>query len=353
MIDRLSELRAAAAMTSGTSAAGGQRRSRRISWLWKSSDAELERHVDPNSLEAFLSRVEEVKTGPIVTVEAGLGVASELQEQALQAATAEAEREALKALETRSTEISTAGAAARAGLQALEQSLQSGNPQSADASIRANAVRALNERLRTAVSNHFTAQQSFREAMEAKVARQVRLAFPGASDHDIAEVIAGRTSASAVIAECQEQDIGSLRAALEATQDRCDDIQRLYENARDLRQMFNDLYIMVDHSGRVLDSIERQVASAKYETEGAVAELTNARRHRCESRRRCCIVGVLLLVILAILALIFINHLSPKAPAHKGHDDKTTPKSLWPWPSGWPGFHQKATAWLERWDSVK
>ncbi|XP_055885281.1 syntaxin-7-like isoform X2 [Biomphalaria glabrata] len=96
-----------------------------------------------------------------------------------------------------------------------------------------------------------------------------------------------------------EQDVD-----LELLKEREDAIKKLESDIMDVNQIFKDLGMLVHEQGEVLDSIEANIDNATMSVEEGTKQLSKAREYQAKSRRKCCILIIVISCIILILALI-------------------------------------------------
>ncbi|CAK8989142.1 unnamed protein product [Durusdinium trenchii] len=314
MIDRLDDLRAACAAHHATRGARAARSTAAGAVPLRSPEPSPPptpqipsafRREDP--LTAFLSKLENVRTGPLHELEGSLGEASQIHKAALCATTAAAEKQALLQAEACAAKASKAAARTSQELRSLAAEPSSGVlPGGSEAALRRQALAGVSVLFQNALNSYFQAQVSFRQEMEAKVSRQLRAAFPEAEESVVEAVAAGRSAAS-TIQEAMQRQSGTAPLttanALQATRERCDELASLARAARDLSQLFIDVESLVNSQGEILNDIGSHIASTRESTKRGHDELLRASAQQSACRWRWLALG--LLVVIAVLIIIF------------------------------------------------
>merc|ERR1712072_790252 len=90
--------------------------------------------------------------------------------------------------------------------------------------------------------------------------------------------------------------------------DKHQDILRLERSMAELAQMFQEMAMLVDEQGEILDAIELNVANTKGYTEKAEQQLIQTRKHQEKGKRMmCCLMVIGMVVVLAILGPILLE----------------------------------------------
>ncbi|XP_040188626.1 syntaxin-7 [Rana temporaria] len=163
--------------------------------------------------------------------------------------------------------------------------------------------RLLNE-FSSALTNFQKIQRQAAEKEKEFVARVragSRLSAGGADDglRDGALVNWNNESQSQVM---QEDDI--TEDDLRLIEERESSILQLEEDIRGINEIFKDLGMMVHEQGEMIDSIEANVESADVHVQQANQQLARAAEYQRKSRKKICIIVVVLLILAVVLGLI-------------------------------------------------
>ncbi|XP_064838946.1 syntaxin-12-like isoform X1 [Oncorhynchus masou masou] len=81
-------------------------------------------------------------------------------------------------------------------------------------------------------------------------------------------------------------------------------IRQLESDILDVNQIFKDLAVMIHDQGEMIDSIEANVESAEVHVDQGTEQLQRAAYFQQKSRRKMCILAVVLSIVLTILGII-------------------------------------------------
>ena len=147
-----------------------------------------------------------------------------------------------------------------------------------------------------------TAQTSFSREMKEKTSRQLRIACPDASEHDIQQMLTDGENRDTVVRRQMAGSHAMLLEQLEQVHDKYRAIRRLEKSMTELHQLFLDMATLVEHQGEILDMIEVNVAKTKDNTAAAEKELITARKAQWSSQRRlCCLTVIMLLIVMVVI----------------------------------------------------
>ncbi|XP_061425160.1 syntaxin-12-like [Lethenteron reissneri] len=104
--------------------------------------------------------------------------------------------------------------------------------------------------------------------------------------------------------QSQAQDEGITEEDLEEIKEREVAIQMLEADIMDINQIFKDLGTMIHEQGDMIDSIEANVETAEVHVEQANQQLRRAAQYQTASRKKICIILVMLAVVVAIVGII-------------------------------------------------
>ncbi|CAB1320405.1 unnamed protein product [Coregonus sp. 'balchen'] len=79
---------------------------------------------------------------------------------------------------------------------------------------------------------------------------------------------------------------------------------RLSSDILDVNQIFKDLAVMIHDQGDMIDSIEANVESAEVHVDRGTEQLQRAAYYQLKSRKKMCILAVVLSIVLTILGII-------------------------------------------------
>ncbi|XP_016108768.1 syntaxin-12-like [Sinocyclocheilus grahami] len=102
----------------------------------------------------------------------------------------------------------------------------------------------------------------------------------------------------------QTEDVAITEEDLELIKERETAIQQLESDILDVNQIFKDLAVMIHDQGEMIDSIEANVESAEVHVERGAEQLQRASHYQQKSRKKMCILAVVLVLVVGIIAII-------------------------------------------------
>ncbi|KAB0380448.1 hypothetical protein FD755_008232 [Muntiacus reevesi] len=102
----------------------------------------------------------------------------------------------------------------------------------------------------------------------------------------------------------QEDEVAITEQDLELIKERETAIRQLEADILDVNQIFKDLAMMIHDQGDLIDSIEANVESSEVHVERATDQLQRAAYYQKKSRKKICILVLVLTVIIVILGFI-------------------------------------------------
>jgi t-SNARE complex subunit (syntaxin) len=180
-------------------------------------------------------------------------------------------------------------------------------PGGAEARIRANMERAMAKKHQQLLYDFQKAQGEFKQALERRQTREMAILMPDATAEDRAEMIERGETASMIVTKRMAGTHALLLDEVQRIQEKHHDIQRLEASIADLAQMFQEMAVLVDAQGEMLDAIEVHVHKSKGYTAKAIDELITTRKKQHQNRKwMCCITIFMLILLLAILGPVII-----------------------------------------------
>eukprot|EP00922_Rhytidocystis_sp_ex-Travisia-forbesii_P066274 GHVS01098376.1.p1 GENE.GHVS01098376.1~~GHVS01098376.1.p1 ORF type:complete len:326 (+),score=64.52 GHVS01098376.1:44-1021(+) len=167
--------------------------------------------------------------------------------------------------------------------------------------IRVNLYMSVAVRFRELVREFQSSQAEYKVAAQTKCLRQLQMAYPKASEADVAQLIRGDLPSSAAHDALKLALSNGGDGSILDLQLTYHDIKKLEQCVIRLHSMFIELGALVDEQNYRLEDIQKAVESTKAHTETAKKELTVAQRYQHYARRE----SLVLCVVLFVLALIF------------------------------------------------
>ncbi|XP_048413860.1 syntaxin-12 [Stegostoma tigrinum] len=172
---------------------------------------------------------------------------------------------------------------------------------------RIQKERLMNE-FSVALNNFQAAQRKAAEKERESVARAraaSRLSS-GFSDDEVKEepLVSFESNEDWSQTQAQSQEVAITEEDLELIKERETAIRQLEANILDVNQIFKDLAMMIHDQGDMIDSIEANVESAEVHVEQGTHQLQRAAYYQKKSRKKLCILIMVLAVVGVVLGLI-------------------------------------------------
>lgn len=174
--------------------------------------------------------------------------------------------------------------------------------------IRKNMANQLTKKHIQLLTDFQKAQLDFKEALNQRQIREIQMVRPEATQEEVKEMLDSGTSLSLVVAQKMAGTHFALIDEVRNIQEKHQDILRLERSVADLAQMFQEMAVLVDSQGEMLDAIEVHVHKANVYTAKAEENLIVTRKAQHNAQRwMCCLAAVMLIVLLVILLPILIQ----------------------------------------------
>jgi len=234
-------------------------------------------------------------------------------EKALQATTQEKQREVSDELQNLVDSTNLEVKTVKDRLEDLRKETAAAEAQNSDSGhgkareIRENMQNQLTKKHRQLILDFQQAQQGFKDALQAQQVREMRLLRPDLSEPEVRKRIDEGETSSVLVAQQIAGTHALLLDEINRIKEKHQDILRLERSMADLHQMFQEVAVLVDQQGEMLDAIEVHVHTAKNYTKKAEEQLQKARKaqHKA-SRWMCCLAGIMLIILLAILSSVIL-----------------------------------------------
>lgn len=264
---------------------------------------------EPSFMREFFEAVGEIQC----TIKEGRGCVQQMDamlEEMLRATTQDAQKAASDGLNQQVETTMGHISAAKRGLEALQRQLDLDKSKSSPAqrAIRANMQRALANKHQQLLLDFQKSQQSFKRALEQRQVRELHLLCPEATGEQLRQMVeAGETSSQMMVRKMAGAH-ASIVEEVQRIRDKHQDILRLEKSIADLAQMFQEIAILVDAQGEMLDSIETNVHSANEYTGKGAKELDKTLKIQHSTRKwQCCLSIFCLIVLLVALGPIIFR----------------------------------------------
>lgn len=239
----------------------------------------------------------------------GVHTMESMLEEALQATTKERQSvvsDRLTQLVEETNRYVTNAKLALEALKAKSDAEAEQKPNSAECRIRTNMQQAMAKKHQQLLLDFQKAQMDLKKTLERQQAREMQLLCPEASEEEVQQMIEdGHTSSQMLVRKMA----GAHAMVLDEVRLICDkhqDILRLERSMQDLAQMFQEMAVLVDAQGELLDAIEVHVHNTNEYTGKAVKELVITKKTQANTRKWMCCLMVFLMIVLVIIVFPFV-----------------------------------------------
>lgn len=201
----------------------------------------------------------------------------------------------------------------RTSLKQLEASIQqeeAANGDAADIRIKKTQHSTIARRFLTVMQDYSKAQTDYRDANKQRIRRQMEIADRRITDEELEDMLESgdpQIFTQSILADTQQA-----RQTLNEIEARHQDILKLEQSIRELRDMFQDLATLVDSQGETIDRIESNVLQTVDYVETAKTDFQRAVTYQKKSRKKKIIIGSVVAVILLIIIISLAASLAPR-----------------------------------------
>ena len=170
--------------------------------------------------------------------------------------------------------------------------------------VRDNLCNTLTRKFIDEMKAYQSAQQKYKTDIKKKVARQVQIVKPDATDEDIDAVMRSEGGRDALYRE--RILAGGVNDQVKTTYAKVagkyQDVLALEQSVAELHQMFLDFALLTEQQGELLDQIEFQVKQAGDYIEEANVDVYEGIEYQRKIRKKQC--WIILIVVVVIVVLI-------------------------------------------------
>ncbi|KAJ3021735.1 Plasma membrane t-SNARE, secretory vesicle fusion [Thoreauomyces humboldtii] len=187
-----------------------------------------------------------------------------------------------------------------------------------DAQVQGNQQKALATRLMNVARDFQTVQTDATEKYRSQMARQYRVARPGATDEEVQEAIDSDTPVFQQ--ELLSARAGQQRQALQHVQTRHEELVKIEQSINELLALFQDMQMLLDTQQVQVDTIQHHIEDTDTNTKLGSAQMSKAIRSAKSSRKMkwiltCIIFFVIVIIVLVILIKLGVFSHSSSTPA--------------------------------------
>ncbi|KAG1058186.1 hypothetical protein G6F46_006809 [Rhizopus delemar] len=322
--DRLADLRDASDSTDAfgpTRAPGRQVYSSNTNNDSQESSYEMEtkstNHVVPaaqsdiSTMDGYLTEIDDISTS-IKTVNKNIDIINDLHDSSLVSINEKQWKQTSKQLSQFVSDTSTMNTHIKNRIKALEASNAS-HVKNSDLNIRRAQVARVKKEFLNCIQRYRDVEANFNQKYRQRVERQIRIVKQDVTEEEL-DAIIDSDQQNQIFAQSlmQNSRSGQAKAVLSEVQTRHDDIKRIQKTIMELAQLFEDMQMMVEDQGKVMDQIEQHAETTHADIEQGVTHISKAivLARSTRAKKWCCfILCIILAVVIAILVWWFaFNH---------------------------------------------
>ncbi|CAO3596275.1 unnamed protein product [Absidia cylindrospora] len=183
------------------------------------------------------------------------------------------------------------------------------------------------------IERHRTTALDFQRDEAKQMERQIRIANPNATAHEIEQAIAqAEEGRPAVFAQqllqsvSQDQRRYDAQTTLDAVQERHNDIRRLAQSVQELSDLFQEMQFLLENQAKVLGEIEVNSYDIVNNMEQGEKHVSNAISSAKATRRKKWICFGIFLTIIIIIVIILAVKFAPKGGNEQAGQQEQQPQ---------------------------
>ncbi|ORX60674.1 t-SNARE [Hesseltinella vesiculosa] len=201
-----------------------------------------------------------------------------------------------------------------------------------DLAVRKNQFASVTKSFMDAIERHRTTALDFQRSEAKQMERQIRIANPSATEHEIEQAIAqAEEGRPAVFAQqllqsvSQDQRRYDAQNTLEAVQERHNDIHRLAKSVQELTDLFQEMQFLLENQAKVLGEIEVHSYDVVENLEHGEKHISNAIQSAKATRRKKWICFGIFMTILIIVVIVVVVKFVPQNKGSGGSAPSPSP----------------------------
>ncbi|CEG63686.1 hypothetical protein RMATCC62417_00793 [Rhizopus microsporus] len=314
--DRLADLRNASDSTDAfgpTRTPGGQVRYTTSSHEESSYEMDTRNKVSStaqtniSTMDGYLAEIDDISAS-VKAINRNIDIISELHDTSLVSINEKQWKQTSKQLSQFVDETSAMNTSIKNRIKALEAS-NSTHPKNSDLNIRRAQVSRVKKEFLNCIQRYRDVEANFNQKYRQRVERQIRIVKQDVTEDEL-DAIIDSDQQNQIFAQSllQNSRSGQAKAVLSEVQTRHDDIKRIQKTIIELAQLFEDMQMMVEDQGKVLDQIETHAENTNADIEQGVTHINKAivLARSTRAKKWCCFfITIILAVVIAILVWWF------------------------------------------------
>ncbi|CAO3639652.1 unnamed protein product [Cunninghamella blakesleeana] len=277
---------------------------------------------DPSSMDGFLNNISQLQE-LIRTINDNVQRVQTHQAAMLQTADAQELARHCHQVESLTQETQTIMTRVKKQLKDIEPT-----PRHSDLMIRKNQFASVMRSFMEAIERHRTTALDFQRDEAKQLERQIRIANPNATPHEIEQAIsqAEEGKPNAIFAQqilqsvTQDQRRYDAQQTLDAVQERHNDIRRLAQSVQELSELFQEMQFLLENQEKVIADINTQTEHTIMDLEHGEKQISVAINTAKATRRKKWICfGIFITIILIIVIILVVKFVPQGANNNQQH----------------------------------
>ncbi|CEP12973.1 hypothetical protein [Parasitella parasitica] len=263
--------------------------------------------TDISTMEGFLAEVDDISSS-IKNVNRNIDQIGELHDSSLVSINEQQWKQNSKQLSQFVKDTSSMNNNIKNRIKALESS-NARHPKNSDLNIRRAQVSRVKKEFITCIQKYKDVENTFNQKYRQRVERQIKIVNQDVTPEEV-DAIIDSDQQNQIFAQSlmQNSRSGQAKAVLSEVQTRHDDIKRIQKTILELAQLFEDMQMMVEEQGQVLDQVENNAENTHADVEQGVKHVDRAiiLARSTRAKKWCCFfITIILAVVIAILVWWF------------------------------------------------
>jgi len=282
-----------------------------------------------SSQEDFLKNLQDI-TSDIDNVNTNVKKIQTLQTRILQSVTDKPkEKEELNDLNAATTRLANKIRETLKGEQAKNEKNQQQDTtklsarQQTDLRLRLTQVNSQSKRFQEVWSEYNDSQLNFRKKTKDVLIKQAKITGQTHLSNDEIERMIDEGKTDGLFGAKIHEQTQQAKVNLMALQERHGEFMKLEKQIEEVAQLFQEIAILVENQGEMVDNIYQNVLNAEIDVEKGREELGKAEEHQKSARKKKLICAILLIIVILIILLVILSEFgafsSSDSPVSEGN----------------------------------
>ncbi|OBZ87821.1 Syntaxin-like protein psy1 [Choanephora cucurbitarum] len=263
--------------------------------------------TDINTMEGFLAEIDAISNS-IKQVQNNVDLISNLHDASLVSINEQQWKQNSSQLAQLVNDTSVTNKHLRDRIKALEAS-NARHPKNSDLNIRKAQVSRVKKEFMNSLTRYKDVEANYNQKYRQRVERQIRIVKQDVTEEEL-DAIIDSDQQNQIFAQSllRNNRSGQAKSVLSEVQTRHEDIKRIQATIIELAQLFEDMQMMIEEQGQVLDQVDNHAQETTQDLEHGNKQISRAivLARSTRAKKWCCFfITIIICVVIAILVWWF------------------------------------------------